>query len=327
MRIIKLHFKSPIHVGYKEGILESTLRTIPSDLLFSVFCNAYRKLYGRVELEAFLESCRDRPAFTLTSTFPFYRNELYLPCPAALDLTQYGFLSKAAKKVKYVSVELFQKAITGELRAKDFNEYEETAIQGVLVKKEQPRTPIFYEREIPRVSLDRVNSVSNIYYFTELCFAKDAGLYFGTSEMDNAFWQRYIASWRLAADEGIGGDRSVGKGHFSIELAGELKFTKIKEPESQVLLSRYYPRPDEVANLDGEYTLQKCMGYMYSLDETARRKKSLMMMAEGSVFYQEKPLVGQMIDVTPEGFKQHQVYVSGYAMAVPSRIGKGGILS
>lgn len=321
MKIIKLHFLSPLHLGYKEGIQESTLHTISSDLLFSVFCNAYRKLYGNRELEDLLDKFNNNPVFKLTSAFPYTPNDLYFPLPIGLNLVSYGFLPKMAKKVKYITQELFFKAITGTLQAKDFYDYEESPIQGLLLRKGDTVTQVFIEREIPRVSLDRITPASNIYYFTELSFAKECGLFFGV-KINDSLWPRFQASLRLAADEGIGGDRSVGKGQFQIELAGDINFPVIEQPKSQVLLSRYFPQKDEVPDLDGKFALQKRSGYMYSLNETARRKKSLQMMIEGSVFYHNKPLTGQMVDVTPESFTEHKVYVNGYALAVPSLISK-----
>lgn len=322
MKIIKLHFSSPLHLGYKEGIQESTIDTISSDLLFSVFCQSYRKLYGLKELEELLERFLDKPLFRLTSALPFIRDEYYFPRPIGLNLVKYGFLPKSAKKVKYFNQDIFFKAVSGTLTVGDFKDYEESSWQGLLVKKGQDKEPVFIERELPRVSLDRLTSASSIFYFTELSFASGCGLYFGVDGIDEGFWSKFTAAWYLASDEGIGGDRSVGKGQFRIELVENIDMPKIEKPQSFVLLSRFYPSSSEFSSLDGDFMLQKRAGYMYSLNETARRKKSLQMFVEGSLFYQSTPMRGQMVDITPEGFSQHRVYANGYALAMPSLIVK-----
>ena len=54
-KIFIIEPRTPFHIGIKEGNLEKSLHYVPSDTLFSAFCNVYRLVYGRDELENLLE--------------------------------------------------------------------------------------------------------------------------------------------------------------------------------------------------------------------------------------------------------------------------------
>lgn len=321
--IVKMHFTAPLHLGSKEAMLENTLQHIPSDVVFSALCNVYRHLYGKQALESLLAEQAQSAGFLLSSAFPYYRDAYFLPRPLNFDLTRYGFEPKKAKRVKYLEYNLMHRVLAGKFQAADLENYVAEAVQGLLLPREYQGLKICREVEIPRVALDSLTAASNIYYFNQVTFTREAGLYC-LVRCAPELWGRLKTCFRVLGDEGIGGDRTSGKGGFAVEFPGELAFPQLDQPASHVLLSLYYPGSDEARNLEAEYALIKRSGYVYSSEETGLRRKSVTMLAEGAVVYADSPPVGKLVDLTPPGFDKHKVWRNGLAFAVASALGKGG---
>ncbi|MBO8169047.1 MAG: type III-A CRISPR-associated RAMP protein Csm4 [Thermoanaerobacteraceae bacterium] len=321
-KIVKMEFIAPLHLGSREAVQENTLDHIPSDVIFSAFCTVYRSVYGKGALETFLARQLEEPVLKLSSGFPYYRDTYFLPRPLNLDLTAFGFEPKKARRVRYIDHELFCSALENSLKAASFQDYLEEPARGILLPAKYKGVEIIREVEVPRVALDSITSGSNIYYFNQLVMADEAGFYCLVS-CDDELWPRVNTCFRVLGDEGIGGDRSSGKGAFRVDFPGEMVFPDISSPENYVLLSCYYPTSQEARNLDAEYQLMIRSGYMYSPDETALRRKTVIMLAEGAVVYNSSPPQGCLVDVTPPGFNLHRVWRNGYAFSVASSLGKG----
>jgi len=322
-----MNFTAPLHLGVREGVLEESLSSIPSDLLFSALCSVYRMLYGRQELEEFLNKQAQQAVLRCSSAFPWQGESYYLPRPRNLDLTKYEFTPKEAKRVRYMEAALVLRALSGQLCTDDLKACGREARQGILsgtCETDGSGEHWMFEYDVPRVSLDAITSASNIYYFSQISLASNAGLYC-LVECPDDFWKRIQACFRLLAEEGIGGDRSCGKGAFRVEFAGEMEIPQLTQPTSWMLLSLYYPTRDEAAELDAEYGLLSRSGYMFSPEESGIRRKSLTMLTEGSVVYAAQCPQGLLADITPPGFTAHRVWRSGQAMFLPSNLGKGGV--
>lgn len=67
-------------------------------------------------------------------------------------------------------------------------------------------------------------------------------------------------------DEGIGGDRTCGKGLFRQPVFLDFEPLHIAEPNAAYSLSAYFPRPEEIAGLDESfYELEERKGYIFLL--------------------------------------------------------------
>lgn len=321
-RIIKLRFSAPLHLGYRESTQESSLDYIPSDLLFSAFCNMYRLLYGKKELEKMLKRQQTSPDILFTSAFPFYEDCYFLPRPLNLNLDAFGWEYKKAKRVRYIDYDTFIRFTQSKLNAKYLMDYLPEPVQGMLMPVEYENARVKMAYEVPRAALDSITNASNIYYFQQVSFNNGAGLYLLVAASDE-HWDKIKACFRLLGDEGIGGDRSSGKGSFQAEFPGKMIFPVPEKPAGHVLLSLYYPTALELEDFDGDYNLITRAGYVFSLDEINRRRQTVRMMSEGTVVYSSSAPRGKMVDVTPPGFEKHNVFRNGVAFSVALCSGRG----
>ena len=357
MKVCKLRPKSHFHLGEKETVLEKTSDYIHSDTLFSAICNAYRLLYGNEKLETMLEGFkRHEPPFLISSAFMYVNDILTLPLPLSIDWDRYVDdeiieelnaerkerdeidkfdLLKRLKRVKFVSARIFRDVIGDVRRIKEYvNDnniiqgtlFDDTAVEGLRTRfdvKENRAIKIFANLEVQRVVIDRKTNSSHIYHFGEVSFAKDCGLYFLIDLRMKEYEKKLGAAIRVLGDEGIGGDRTYGKGLFKPEFE---EIEENMEPKKHfVTLSLYYPKKEEIAMLkEGYYELVSRGGWIYSLDAKNLRRRTVRMFSEGSVFKfraeSNSGLYGGLADVKPHKFAEHEVYRYGYAFAVPMEV-------
>ena len=357
MKVCKLQPKSHFHLGEKETVLEKTSDYIHSDTLFSAICNAYRLLYGNEKLETMLEGFkRLAPPFLISSAFAYADDILTLPLPLSIDWDRYiddeiieelnaerkerdkidkFDLLKRLKRVKFVSARIFRDVIGDVRRIKEYiNDnniihgilFDDTAVERLRTRfdvKENRAIKIFADLEVQRVVIDRKTNSSHIYHFGEVSFAKDCGLYFLIDLRMKEYEKKLGAAIRVLGDEGIGGDRTYGKGLFKPEFE-EIEVNM--EPKNHfVTLSLYYPMKEEIAMLkEGYYELVSRGGWIYSLDAKNLRRRTVRMFSEGSVFEfdgnSKSGLYGGLADVKPKKFAEHDVCRYGYAFAVPMEV-------
>jgi len=356
MRVWKLEPKAPFHLGEKETVLEKTSDYIHSDTLFSAICNAYRLLYGNEELMDILKLFKDRePPFLISSALSYADEILTFPLPLSINWDRYvdsevieGLnaerkekekidrfdLLKTLKRVRFVSEKIFWNVIEDERRITDYIS-DKNIIQGILFDdaelkelrkrfdvKENETIKIWEEKEVPRVAIDRKTNSSNIYHFGEVSFAKNCGLYFMMDFRGKEYEKKVEAAMRVLGDEGIGGDRTYGKGLFKPGFK-EIKMNL--EPRTHfVTLSLYYPREEEISvSSERYYELVKRGGWIYSIDAKNLRRRTVRMFSEGSVFKAVAglELYGDLANVKPKEFAEHEVYRYGYAFPVPMEVG------
>lgn len=309
MRIFKLKFKSSIHIGQREGFLESIDETIHSDTLFSAYCNGYLMLYGREKLEDLLKRFQENPPFLISSCFLFWKDKLYFPVP----LNQFP-KEKDLKKVNFIEKDGFEEIINGKKLEEIFKNYK------ALPSKNSKEKPYLVSKN-PRICLSRLNNSpgENFFYFAEMHFSKEAGFFFLVDFKDKEIEKEFIGTMRLLQDEGFGGDRTAGKGFFELEDGGEIEIKGPKNPDGYICLSLLSPKENEIGDLkDGFYEIIERKGYIYSPFTKSLRRKNLRVLKEGSVFLSKK--MGKIEDITPDYFKEHKVYRYGLAFNIPVKL-------
>lgn len=312
-RLCKLTFKSPLHLGERENIREGTGIFIHSDTLFSAFCHNYLLLYGKARLESVLQKfLEDAPPFLMSSAFPWWKNDFYFPIPKNQILKD-----KKLKKILFVEKAGFERLLLGE----SLEELKDTikTIPNLKVKGDEPKTP-WRTTDVPRVGLSRLTNHpgENYFHFGEVSYDKGSGLFFLIDFKDNAFEKEFQATLNLMADEGIGGDRSSGKGLFRKPQFEEIEFN-LPRANGIVSLSLYYPEQNELTDIrNGYYELKERKGYIYSPYGQSLRRKSLRMFGEGSVFPGRKN--GQIVNLTPKVFESHKIYRYGFCFSLPCKL-------
>lgn len=322
----RLIFDTPLHLGL-EGIgAEKIEETLHSDTLWGALVSSYFQLFDVADKDEF---CLN-PPFRVSSGFPFFGDTLFLPVPlGALDplfdrLTPEEI--KILKKVKYLALPLFEQIIAG-VSATEL----EYRIHGYYMwpKNEPPESVIFSRTsETPRISLDRRNDTvieGEFFYFSQMYFSDKAGFYFLAHFDAPESQQKMEAALRLLGDEGLGADRTVGRGFFHFER----QEINLKVPDTGshfITLSLYHPTTAEVeAGLlkDSAYDLINRRGYAAHLSVRGKRRKSIRMFTEGSCFTAvngpEYPGDISVVLKKSGSFIPFNVYRYGKAFPIPYR--------
>lgn len=331
--LCKMIPKGTFHIGSGGGIgLEKTDSIIHSDTLYSGIAEKYFRLFDDGE-KVFYPLEESKPKFVLSSIYPFSDEILFFPRPKVKanidkDELEDPRVGKKLKKLEFLSEEMFLRYMgLGEKISLDDQMLFDDKI---LVKPEEKDKlinsnikHIYQFRETPRNVLDRETNRSEIFYIGELEIDSRCGLYFLIELVDQSIMKRLEAAITLLGEEGIGGDRTVGKGQFEPTLT-EYKGNMFKAENSFyfVTLSLFLPSRKEIQNglLDGEdvsYEIDKRGGWIYSDFAKSQRKRTVRMFQEGSVFKNiGQEFYGKIIDVTPESFKYHPILKNGLAFKV-----------
>ncbi|MFN3928223.1 MAG: type III-A CRISPR-associated RAMP protein Csm4 [Thermoflexus sp.] len=361
LTVYRLAFRGGFHLGARGVNLEESAETLPSDTLFAAFVDAFFRLLG--DGEGFAKPFEDGdPPFLLTSAFPFAGDVRFFPMPVPLDRwfspETLRKRLKDLKRVRFVSEALFRRMLDGEkMDGWLFPEKEEedpvrgTALQGgtfwLTVEEAKglptqmrvnlatqrpiplralPRHAVFRSQQVPRVTLDRISSASNIFHAGRIVFSPGCGLWFGVQwrRNDPAFRNLLQQALAVLADDGLGGERTIGYGGFRWEEDPQaLTLPDSSEGGLIWLLSRYHPREDELPRALTEspgYALTAVAGWLRTWQGAAQRRQRLWLVAEGSLVRAVGPGPwGDLSDVrpryrNPEGDLPHPVWRYGFAL-------------
>ncbi len=279
VKVYKLTFPSGVHFGLGRSGYDRSEDFLHSDTLAGAIAVALSKLKGKDGNEIFRTS-----SFSISSAFPFSGERLFLPKPQEKifedDVIQR--YSKHIKKIKWIEMSLFEKVRRGELLRE-----EEVNIESggkFLVGKGEIANEVYKTFKFQRVTINRLNSESEPFIFQELRFAEGAGLFFFANFQSPDVEKEFDTALSFLADEGIGSDRTVGKGWFRCKKY-EMEIEEI-ESEKIVLLSLYIPTEEELNRIDLEaskFALIKRGGWVTN-GNLSLRKNSVWTFAEGSVF-------------------------------------------
>jgi CRISPR-associated protein Csm4 len=320
-----LNFRSPIHLGRRGVGLEETEISIPADTLFSAICQTWRTFYGEESLTDFLAQYETGEPFLLTSAFPFAGDLRFFPKPLGIK-SEIRFSDddrKNLKKVRFVSEKRFRQIVNGELIASNrgdlINNDDLINDEEIWVHDDDKSPPTVWQTHtIPRVTLDRQSSASEIWHLKNVKFRKGCGLWFTAKFEAEETRTRIETLLRVLGDTGIGGERSAGYGLFDLD-------SEPAEPESDkqtdrfVTLSPICPRDaDELERLiqgDVGYALVERSGWISSSEASYMRRQQVWMFAEGSVLQGNGSRIGRLVDLKPDSCP-HPVWRYGYAWPV-----------
>jgi len=325
----RLNFTSPLHLG-REGIgLERTDDIIHSDTLFGAIMCKWPLFYDD-PVEDFVKA----PPFLISSAFPFKKNNYFFPRPMIRTMIkeeeEKSFkLRKKIKKIKFVSKIIFEKLLKDE-KIDSFSEKNTLQEGKFLAEKEfesldEQEKTIYRIREVPRVIIDRHKNSSEIFYFNEVIFSKDSGLFFLAEFINSSIKNKFEAILRLLGDEGIGGDKSCGKGQFVLEKDESFKLELPTKPSYFITLSLFHPTKEEIQKgllaTEASYEIITRGGWIHSIFPTARRRKTVKMFTEGSIFkYIGEKIYGDMVKVLDKDETPgipHDVYRYGISFNLP----------
>jgi len=297
----------------------------------------------------------DAPAVAFSSCFPFVEDTRFVAPPRTLwPPTSPALLSarvrwKAARFVPLSAVETL-------LAGQSLNESQWTVDgpSECLLPAAQGgpfRTSLRWN-----AAVDRMSGAGDRHSTACTEFRPGAGLWTVASFSGDAAREKWLepvkAAFRWLADAGFGGERSRGWGRSETpeftegtlpDLIVSPSQTRDNPPQSRDregaedsepaerpfetpptppangirahwLLSLFTPASADAVDWSrGNYTLLARAG---RVDSSGELKKSLQMIAEGSVIYASESPRGGARDVAPEGFA-HPVYRAGFAVSIP----------
>ncbi len=317
----KLKFDTPLHI-WSHGVgYEETGEMIHSDTLFSAMMSLWNHFYDD-EIPAI---CRT-PPFLISSAFPFKGETYFFPRPMVkiiMEGEDDPKIGKKLKKVKFISKRVFESLLNGnKVDFKESDIFQNGSFWSDKAESKDSR--VFSVLEIPRVRVDRETSASDIFYFSEVIFEKDSGLFFLARFREKEIQPKFEAILRLLGDEGIGGDKRVGKGLFSMENDKNFKISFPQKSDAFITLSLYYPTETEFGEIldNASYNLVSRRGWLHSPGAMSLRRREVKMFTEGSVFtaigklvYGASPCV---LEVNPELPRlNHNIYRYGFAFDLP----------
>lgn len=238
----------------------------------------------------------------VSSAFPFYKDMLFLPkAHGRVRFADEEKCRKSLKKVAFVERSLWMRLAAGEqLSAGDVTIDGEYMYPAGMVCATVSRTQTMQRVRVPA----DMEKDAEPFFFEWRYFDREAGLYFLTTATGELL-DEVVALATMLGEAGIGTDRSVGGGHFDVEVA-EVEMPGVHGADAQVLLSMFIPTEDELPQLhlpDARYGLLRRGGFAAgSSDERLRhlRKRSVYMFDEGSVFPVSAQLCGTVVDLRPD---------------------------
>ncbi|SKB15257.1 CRISPR-associated RAMP protein, Csm4 family [Planktothrix sp. PCC 11201] len=354
-KLIRLNFgQTPAHFGEVGIGLEESRERVRSDTLFSALISSYARLFGTQKVEELLGNFQQSPCFRLSSTFIYRYQKLkytyYLPKPLAFP-KKYPIgndleFTKTYKKLSYLPLEVWQRWYQGE----GFTDSDRLELIHTTNKTAKDNDPLhkagtfdynqaFKIDKNPKVAIDRTTRSTNFYHTGFVHFESHpnedkskpenhSGLYFILHfPTTNPHLEKEIqATLIFLGEEGLGGERSSGAGRFKMEwldLTPEWKKVVQHQQSNYCLISLFWDDYDsispELLNHGACYDIQERGGWIASSPSGyQKRRKMVRMFTEGSVF--SACPQGKLANVTPERFKDHQVYRSGVSLSLPISI-------
>jgi len=362
--------RSPFHFGVRGVGIEAASVVGHADTLWSAFCLGLEEIAGPAELARFIAAYRSgEPPMLLSSAFPYAAARSsadeddwqpprtaqaadavrFYPKPLAdpAGLPDKPALRKALKGASYVSAAVFADWIAGRPMGAHLEsdglpitvESGQAWVSRAELKRlegwiddETEAIRLWVTGDVPRVTVDRVSSASQVFQAGRVTFQPGGGLWLGIRW--GSGWQPVGESvLRALGDSGLGGERSAGHGQFTLLLLGAETWADPAPGAPFINLAFYWP-PDATAaqatlgDPRARYTLEVRRGYMAShrvvqpeeggrVVGAALRRRSVCMAGEGSLLIASGPgPFGGLANVTPKLFAQaggHDVLRYGYA--------------
>lgn len=341
--IYHLQARSPFHFGVRGVGIEETADHAESDTLFSALCHIARLTSGEAGLKTLLKRCQaGDPPFLLGGAYPYVPSKAGVIrfYPAPITLTMHRTKDNPdLYKAAWLSESLFMALTGGKITPADFErqamwlesiDAAVTPAESTALTEQYGRAAeVWKSADVPRVTVDRITNASAVYQSGRLTFVEGGGLWTmiayrrAAGEWDD---QRLRGLLLELGDSGIGGERSAGNGQFALGQAVSTHIDPLKAGQKFVSLSLVYPRKSEIAALNGgAYNLITRRGWISSPESSSRRRKSVRMLAAGSVLTAQSATdaFGGMADVKPDpdpklGVFPHDVWRWGFALPIPT---------
>lgn len=341
--LVRFRPRGPWRIGPDTGARDRVDRILHSDTLFSALTQAMHQLD---EGEAWLEATAKNPngpEVRLSSCFPALDELLFVPPPRSF------WPPPPSLKVRWKGARFVPLSVAAGLLGAKFPSESRWSVDGasqclIPLNRKRGAAGPFRAALRGHAAVDR--NTGNVAPHRTACleFAEGGGLWamaaFDGERAAERWAEKLKGAFRLLADTGLGGERSLGWGRSETpefrdcrmpelfhaqdgaEESGETSGPEEEAPKSSPetaywLLSMFTPgAEDQVDWRRGSYSLASRGGRVESPARWGEAKKQLRMVEEGSVILATAAPRGTAPDVAPDGFP-HPVYRAGFALAVP----------
>jgi CRISPR-associated protein Csm4 len=334
--IYKLHFTSPLHLGDARDDYSISLKSIASDAMYAALTACLAKLgyFNGIAGQARNDGFDGDLGFNISSLFPFYQKDkdseavYFLPKPLRSVLPQLNQIekAKAIKKVQWLDTDDFSTLINGKVDIFDDNK-----IKGEYLTAKEIDKDFISSAVSPRVKVPRDYAVepdATPFYMDRIYFKDYSGLYFIMGGAINLLHP----ALNLLKNEGIGTDRNVGNGFFTVsEDEIELDLPDERETDYALSLSMFIPKSKQQLDkmLSGEkvgYDFVRRGGWITTPPFNTYRKNAIYAFTHGSVFSMKMTenvvVEGKIVDLKPEiefeqGKIDHPIWRNGRSFFIP----------
>ena len=320
--IVRLRPAGPWRLGPSSGARDRVDRVLHSDTLYSALTIAAERIGILAEwLAATAEATT--PDVRVGSAFPFVGRTLLAPAPKHVWPPLSGPSTRTRwKAARFVPLQVVPRLLAYESLKEDRWAVDPVSEAVLPVEKFGEITPPFRVAMRRTAAVDRLTGVSGEPASTAcLEFGENSG--FWCAVFCAPEWRARTQSlFRLVADAGIGGQRSLGWGRSAAPEFEDLPVVLAAEPSEPAehheigywTLSLFAPAPpDRIDWSRGAYNLVRRSG---RIEASGTLKIESAMVEEGAVLMAESLPNGLARNIAPEG-AAHPVYRAGFAVVVP----------
>lgn len=326
--LVRLRPTGPWRIGPSSGARDRVDRIFHSDTLYSAVTHAMDSL-GLLGDWLAATAWSEEPAVRFSSCFPFTGTTLlvvpprHLWPPAAPGKLRW-------KGARFVPLPLIPQLLADQPLNEDDYVVDPNSQSLLPASRRDPVPGPFRVAMRGGAAVDRVHQGTNEHHLTAcLEFAPNAGFWTAVAFADWPSADRWSeplqAAFRLLADTGLGGERSLGWGHFETPIITEGEIPNLILPpapdeageRAYWLLSLLSPSARDTIDWSrGNYALLNRGGRVESKARWGDPKQTLRMVEEGSVLLAGSPPRGTARNVAPPDFP-HPVFRAGFALAIP----------
>ncbi len=305
-----------------------------SDTVFQALLSAWDMLWGKEEKNHLLSCFKNQhtPPFFMTSFFPVMGDVYFLPRPLALQIESSERQKKIEKAVSWISANIYKEWLEGKdivyfsdyflgpsayFHSSELRFLEDLCPSKLLWSSDKGRM-----RNRLSVFMEKAQAypAEQVYYSQNMEF-------YLIVEVEESYKTKLEAAFRFLAEEGIGGQRSIGCGSFLYEeprfLPKILNFLEKPVEKNYVVLSLYYPQAKEKSMFHEAYwEIIERQGWTRDEHGQSRQNKAIRLLKEGSCFSSMPDHTKALIEVTPSQSKKETCYHYVYPFRVVAPGGK-----
>jgi CRISPR-associated protein Csm4 len=332
----RFEIEHSIHLGSFREDYETSESMLHSDTFYSAIIKTWNDIGIKHPLVSD-EHIAPIPelGFSLSSLFPFFKSSenslpvYFFPVPAGGFSLRNEKLRDEIKKVQWIDLDQFRSVLESGYLKTEKQEH----IRGEFYTACTDFDDGFIRAKLhPRVYVPRMGEIDDngipikdavVFYIERFFFREHCGFFCLAEFDDKEIEDNVMAALEYLQYQGIGTDRNVGHGQFTLHRAPFDGFDELPTSNFSISISLFCPNnKDELATIledkQVRYSLLKRGGWITSEPDLTVRKNSVYMFKEGSIFKTCSSVAGKIVDLRPSVLGQgHPIWRVGRSIFLP----------